>query len=292
MRHSQRTEAQANEQLKGSGTRSLSCAEQAIPVIESLAQFSHRELETLLTQTLTAANQKLGAKLVPAATAFLLFALAAIGLTLLASWDLEGGAAAINQTGSERMRAYRIAMLLSQPTAGKADRERIQADVDAEVVTFENALRELRTGDPGRPTFLPRSQEIQQQFTILQQIWSASMKPAIAVLAGIDDPVRYAAGLAQYRRTTERFVDAVDKLVYAIERDIARKTSLLRSLQMGLIWFSIAGTVALIYLMYLMVIRPVNRIEEGMLRMEAEGSVTTAAVSCRAQEEGHVGSAI
>lgn len=244
-------------------------AEQAIPQGGPVAPYPHRQPETLLTETLTAAIQKLGAKLVLIATAFLLVALVAIGLTLLASWDLEGGAAAVNQTGSERMRAYRIAMLLSQPAADKADRERMHADVDAEVAAFEQAMRELRTGDPGRPMFLPRSPEIQQQFASLQQIWAANMKPAIAALADIGDPALRAAGVAQYRLATERYVEAVDNLVYSIEHDISKKTSLLRSLQMGLIWLSIAGTVALIYLMYLMVIRPVNRIEEGMRRMEA-----------------------
>jgi two-component system nitrate/nitrite sensor histidine kinase NarX len=65
---------------------------------------------------------KLGSKLVMIVTGFLLVALIAIGLTLLVSWDLEGGAAAVNQAGSERMRAYRIAMLLSQAELPQAVR--------------------------------------------------------------------------------------------------------------------------------------------------------------------------
>ena len=48
--------------------------------------------------------------------------LAAIGYTLLLSWQLEGGAAAINEAGSLRVRSFRLAVVLehvSQTTAGE-----------------------------------------------------------------------------------------------------------------------------------------------------------------------------
>ena len=83
-----------------------------------------------MLQALAVPSQKLGTKLVMIVTGFLLVALVAIGLTLLVSWDLEGGVAAVNQTGSQRMRAYRIVMLLSQSELRDADRSGIRADVD------------------------------------------------------------------------------------------------------------------------------------------------------------------
>ena len=49
-----------------------------------------------MLQALAVPSQKLGTKLVMIVTGFLLVALVAIGLTLLVSWDLEGGAAAVN----------------------------------------------------------------------------------------------------------------------------------------------------------------------------------------------------
>ena len=79
-----------------------------------------------MLQALAVTSQKLGTKLVMIVTGFLLVALVAIGLTLLVSWDLEGGAAAVNQAGSERMRAYRIVMLLSQSELRDADRSAIR----------------------------------------------------------------------------------------------------------------------------------------------------------------------
>jgi two-component system nitrate/nitrite sensor histidine kinase NarX len=211
---------------------------------------------------------KLGSKLVMIVTGFLLVALIAIGLTLLVSWDLEGGAAAVNQAGSERMRAYRIAMLLSQAELPQAVRERMHDDVNREIAALEEGMRALKTGDPGRPMFLSRDAMIQRQFADLQRVWAQDMRPAIATLTGMSGPMERSSALVAYRHATEAFVDAVDRLVYAIEQDISKKTSQLRSLQLGLIVLSVAGTVALIYLMFLLVVRPVNRLEEGMRAME------------------------
>ena len=222
-----------------------------------------------MLQALAVTSQKLGTKLVMIVTGFLLVALVAIGLTLLVSWDLEGGAAAVNQAGSERMRAYRIVMLLSQSELRDADRSGIRADVDREVAAFEAGMEALKTGDPGRPMFLPRDRDIQRQFAELREVWSRDLKPTIGALTALNEPAVRATRLVEFRHATEAFVMGVDRLVNAIEQDISGKTSLLRSLQNALIWLSVMGTVALIYLMFLLVVRPVNRLEEGMRAMEA-----------------------
>lgn len=222
-----------------------------------------------MLQALVVPTQRLGSKLVTIVTAFLLVALAAIGLTLLVSWELEGGAAAVNQAGGERMRAYRIALLLSQSELPGADSTRLRADIDGEVTAFEDAMHLLDIGDPGRPMFLPQDAGIQRQFASLRTAWSQRMKPEIVALSGVAGSAEHVARLLEYRRMTEDYVAAIDRLVLAIERDISGKTSLLRSLQLGLVGLSIIGTVALIYLMFLLVVRPVTRLAEGIRAVEA-----------------------
>lgn len=213
-------------------------------------------------------RQRLSTKLVEILVVFLLIALVAIGATLLMSWDLEGGAAAVNQAGSERMRAYRISTLLSQAVLPDADRTGLLQAADEEAREFERVLLELRAGDPSRPLFLPNEPEIANLYGALSQTWHGSIKPSVRAMtshSGDMDP----AALIDLRNATERFVDQIDQLVLAIERDISQKTTLLRSLQMGLVVLSVAGTVTLIYLMFLLVVRPVSRLDEGMRRMEA-----------------------
>lgn len=213
-------------------------------------------------------QQRISTKLVEILVFFLVVALAAIGVTLLMSWDLEGGAAAVNQAGSERMRAFQISTLLSQAELDGANRERVLEKASAEVTEFERVLAELKAGDPSRPLFLPRAPDILSQFAAVEATWFEQIKPAITVLIASSDRAGRPAQLLAHRRATEAFVEEIDHLVYAIERDISRKTTLLRSVQMGLIALSVAGTVTLIYLMFLLVVRPVSRLDEGMRRME------------------------
>lgn len=54
--------------------------------------------------------RSLAGKLALIQTTFLMVALAAIGFTLWVSWQLEGGAGAINEAGRMRMMTYRLAL--------------------------------------------------------------------------------------------------------------------------------------------------------------------------------------
>lgn len=56
--------------------------------------------------------KRLSARLKFLTVLWLIVAVASIVLTLVLSWRLEGGAAAINDTGSLRMQTYRLSLLL------------------------------------------------------------------------------------------------------------------------------------------------------------------------------------
>ena len=61
----------------------------------------------------------LGAKLALVAAPFLLLALVSITATLWISWQLEGGAAAVNEAGRMRMQAYRMSLSYSAGERGR-----------------------------------------------------------------------------------------------------------------------------------------------------------------------------
>jgi two-component system nitrate/nitrite sensor histidine kinase NarX len=214
-------------------------------------------------------SRRLSDKLTAIAILFLLIALAAVGITLYLAWQLEGGAAAVNAMGSQRMRSYHIGMLLAERAARPAAQEQLAAAVRAEAMTFQETLAELAAGDPARPLVMPRTDQIQQRFTKLQARWNDEVRPAIESLLTAQDPQARTQMLPAYRTATESFVQEIDALVLAMEHEISGKTTLLRVFQYGLIVLSVAGTVALIYLMFLLIVRPVTRLEEGMRRMEA-----------------------
>ena len=100
-------------------------------------------------------------KLLTMGTAFLLVALASIGFTLWVPWELEGGAAAVNEAGRLRMNMLR--MILAQQTESPQDFSRLEQ-------RFEAGLELLRTGDPARPLFVTWSEDTRALRTYPQRM--------------------------------------------------------------------------------------------------------------------------
>jgi len=200
------------------------------------------------------------------AIAFFSVALTAVGFTLYESWKLEGGAAVINDMGSERMRSYRIAYLLAQDPQG-ADPD-VTREVHAELRRFEEVLEGLKAGDPVRPLVLPRDGDILAELVAVEKHWHATVKPLVLRIAGGDATLR--TGLMPgLRMEIGLFVERIDQVVRLTESHNARNISILRYMQFGLILLALVGTVALIQLMFLLVVRPVASLSEGMQRMTA-----------------------
>lgn len=211
--------------------------------------------------------EKLSYKLVGTLLAFFLVALVAIGMTLHKTWQFEGGAAAINDAGSERMRSFHIALLLSEGVNSGKDAAALRQEIEQEVAKFERILYRLEAGDPSRPLFLPKNREVEQQMRLLNRNWAGRVKPMIRnILAQRNAELRKQA-LADYRRVVEGFVVEVNQLVTLIEVDNARNTAMLRSFQLGLVALATIGTVVLMFLMFLFIIRPVGKLQEGIRRM-------------------------
>lgn len=204
------------------------------------------------------AHHRISTRIVAASFAALVVVLTMVGGTLWLSWQLEGGAAAINDAGSLRMRSYKLALSLDSPLpAGSAtareDIRQISATLDG-----------LQRGDPARPLFLPGAPEIHAQYRSVAATWRQRLLPfAEATLAG-DSDARHA-----YRQAVDGFVAETNRLVSLVEQDNAHKTTLLRLSQAVLIAVSTVGTVAMIFLLYLWIIRPVVGLRGGIQQMAA-----------------------
>jgi two-component system nitrate/nitrite sensor histidine kinase NarX len=151
-----------------------------------------------------------------------------VGLTLLMSWKLEGGAAAVNEMGSERMRSYRIALLASQAGLPGAERDQFDRALHAEITAFGRVLDDLEHDDPSRPLLMPRAPAILAKFDDLQGTWQASVRPGLERLLATSDAIAYLALEREFLSEIDRFVPQVDALVRAIEEDMASNTRILR----------------------------------------------------------------
>jgi len=179
----------------------------------------------------------------------LLMALISIGLTLWVTWQLEGGAAAVNEAGRMRMQTWRLAQTLA-----RGDTRRIEELLEK----FDQSVMVLRTGDPSRPLFVPRDEPSQLAFADVQQGWQ-SLRSAWSV-----EPPPVAAEAA--RQATD-FVERIDAFVSAIESQLARLTAILNAFQFMLVAMAIASAVALLYSAYLFVFNPLSRLQSGLARI-------------------------
>ncbi|GJG95719.1 type IV pili methyl-accepting chemotaxis transducer N-terminal domain-containing protein [Cupriavidus pauculus] len=204
------------------------------------------------TVRLTPPRYRLSTRIILLSLASLTAVLAMITGTLFLSWKLEGAGAAINDAGSLRMRANRVAIELSLSASGNP------STLAEQITTLDNTLAQLRKGNPARPLVLPDDPTIHAQLDAVLADWSQHLKPmALAGNAG------------EYVRALPGFVDQADRLVRLIERNSARKTDMLRLSQVGLAAMACVGTVAVIYLLYLWIILPVLRLQDGLRRMAA-----------------------
>jgi len=208
-------------------------------------------------------QQKLANKIIAILTVFFLVALLAVSMTLLISWKLEGGAAAINEAGSLRMRSYRIGNLLRHPhePVGRLDR------LAGEIREFDQVLADLRRGDPLRPLAPPRDNQISQQLERIERDWRERIQPLLEDFSRTDDAELRARPLLLYQSAVGDFVEQIDKLVLAMERNYAFYTNLLRTLQIALIILAVVGTLVLIRFFFIQVIRPVDQLHGGIKRM-------------------------
>jgi len=188
-------------------------------------------------------------KLLTMGTAFLLVALASIGFTLWVTWELEGGAAAVNEAGRLRMNMLR--MILAQQTESPQDFSRLEQ-------RFEAGLELLRTGDPARPLFVPWSEDTRARYEHIRSEWRA-------IRAEWDGGQRPSSAQAVARG--DAFVSEIDAFVEAIEVQIMRWTAGLHLFHLFLVALTIAAAVTFMALSYWLVVNPVNQLRQALAAM-------------------------
>lgn len=212
---------------------------------------------------------ELGAKINGILLMFFLAALSLILATLYVGRLLEGGAAAINEAGAERMRTYRIAYLLDQSIHDMERREALVTEAHSVLLSFESALSLLEEGDAERPLFLPREARVHAEMRKLRGQWEHRLRPLILSVMETRSLNERRQLIHQLDEAVREFVPMINEIVLMIEKSNARSTDLMWIFQNALVGFALAGTLFLVYVFKFLVIRPVENLKRGMDRMAA-----------------------
>jgi two-component system, NarL family, nitrate/nitrite sensor histidine kinase NarX len=181
----------------------------------------------------------------------LVLALTSIGLTLWVTRQLDGGAAAVNEAGRMRMQTWRLVSAVQS--------ERPPEDIQWLVAVFDGSLGLLREGDVGRPLFVPWNEETRARMAELETVWQEGR--GVLLSRSPDDAIGTALA--------DRMVEHVDGLVLAIEQQLARLTALLNVFQFAMMALAVAGAMLALYVVFLFVINPLQRLRDGLRRIEA-----------------------
>jgi len=193
----------------------------------------------------------LGAKLAVVGLPFVLLALLATAATLWVSWQLDGGAAAVNEAGRMRMQAYRMSLSLG---TGETD------VLPQQLREFEDSLALLRQGDPERPLFVPWDATVQGSFTVIEQDWQSFRE--------LQTTLTYPHAPLQLRTRTITFVEHIDAFVAGIESHISRWTAILHLLQTTLMAMVILGAIVLLYTGHWFVLEPVSHLKQAIEKIQ------------------------
>ncbi|ODU08075.1 MAG: histidine kinase [Rubrivivax sp. SCN 71-131] len=212
----------------------------------------------------------LGAKLAIVGLPFLLLGLVLTALTLWVSWQLDGGAASVNEAGRMRMQAYRLAWTSTLSQTQDAEAERVQA--------FERSLVLLEHGDPERPLVTPFDDRVRARFAAVQAAWAVLR--ALHLQAAPAESGRLDAA-------TVELVGAIDALVSAIEHHLSRYTTILHLLQVALL---VAGTLAaalVVVVGYHVVLEPVVGLRHAVSQLRG-GDLATRVEPLSGDELGEL----
>lgn len=193
----------------------------------------------------------LSTKLMRIGAGLLVVALASIGLTLWLTWQLEGGAAAVNEAGRMRMQTWRLHSAVQAQLP--------PAEVAALVGQFDESLALLRSGDPSRPLSVPWDDNISREFAAVESLWQLQRS-------------RWLQGDATPETSQQDvgvFVDAIERLVRAIEKALSGLTAILNLFQFLMMALAIGGAVVMLYSGYRFVINPLANMRQGQRQLEA-----------------------
>ena len=208
----------------------------------------------------------LSTKLIRIGASLLVVALASISLTLWVTWQLEGGAAAVNEAGRMRMQTWRLASAVQTSLS--------PASLGSLVSQFDDSLKLLRTGDPSRPLFVPWDDDVDVKFAEVDRIWAQRRGQWLA-------PAPMSA--TESVMAAEEFVTAIDALVLSIEQQLSRLTAILNLFQFVMMALAIIGAVVMLFTGYMYVINPLAHLRQGLQQVEA-GDFSTR-IEVEAQDE-------
>src|SRR5690606_18063965 len=121
-----------------------------------------------------------------------------------------------------------------------------------------------------RPPFIPRDNDIPADVQARPDYRESELGPLLRSIAAQPDPILTQNEFNKFDRVVVPCVGGIDDVVLKMEHSYARDANILRLSQVSLVGLAIIGTLILIRFFFVLVIRPVSLLSEGIEGMEHE----------------------
>ncbi len=216
---------------------------------------------------------------------FVLLSLVFVTLMLVNAYltrQLIGASAAINQTGIQRMRVYKLAHLLRQlPPQGPAESER--AVLLQELAELDAALLGLLDGDPSRGLLGESEPEVRRRIQGIRDEWLVAMRPPVERALTAQSSVERDGALVAYERHASGFVSALSELVGVIERRVAGRIDALYALQLVFLLVAAGLAIAGFVVLHWVIRVPLEKLTRGV--EQASGGGLLPAIPIQTNDE-------
>ncbi|MEW5755732.1 MAG: ATP-binding protein [Pseudomonadota bacterium] len=189
-----------------------------------------------------------------------IFTLAFIGLlsSVFTADMTQGYAAAINQAGSLRMQAYRIATNVMNTE--ERDIELYWQGVDSQVSEFDQRLR-----SPRLVNVMHQNDVFKKSYDSVVREWETTILPMLLhetsdTSAGQKSPASEVHAVQEYLSVVDRFVLQIDDLVKILEEDTESKIQHLRLIQVIILFMTLALVIRTMYLINTRVLAPLREL--------------------------------
>jgi two-component system nitrate/nitrite sensor histidine kinase NarX len=167
----------------------------------------------------------------------------------------QGYAAAINQAGSLRMQAYRIATNIAD-IQNMGPKTSYWDSVDKEINEFEKRLH-----SPKLVSLLANNLEFRTEYNRLVNIWETAILPMFIMVNSAENDFKlgFQQRLSQqYLAAVDSFVVDIDQLVMILEEDTESKIQNFRLIQVIILFLTLGVASITMYLMNTVVLSPLR----------------------------------
>ncbi len=208
-------------------------------------------------------------------------------ITTSLTGQLIGVSTAIDKAGTQRMRVYKIGLLIMNLDP-QSPSERARQAILEEGAQWENVLEELHSGSKSQAAPGTINPSFQRDIEALREQWEQRLRPTIELAAHSSGNELQQAQL-QYVGQADSFVAAVSTFVHRLERHAADRTTLLFVLQIGFLILSAILIALAVMLLRRKLWEPLERLTQRVQSM-VNGELDAPVSSTRLDEVGRLAS--